>query len=80
MEDGNVIIKIFIVHWFPMEMFSITISCHNSDFYFCGCILSSILYKDRDHFLSCCLIDIIVDWLVCFVYGNMFRFTSHKAL
>jgi hypothetical protein len=66
MEDGNVVITFFnysLVHQFPMEMFrfSITFSCDISYFCFFVCILLSIPYKSRDHFLSRCLMEIVLD-------------------
>jgi hypothetical protein len=68
-QDGNVIIK-FCNYSLCMGFqwkclgFSITFSCDASNFCFCGCILSSILYKDRDCFWPCCLMEIVVGWLV----------------
>ncbi len=84
-EDGNVIIKTYncslcMVFQWKSLVFRITFSCDTSIFCFCGCILSSIPYKYRDHFLPHCLMDIVVGWLVCFFYGNMFWFVSHEAL
>jgi hypothetical protein len=71
-EDGNVIIK---VSNYSLRMgfqwkclgFPITFSYDTLDFCFCGCILSSIPYKNKDRFLPR-LMEIVVGWLV-----SMFR-------
>ncbi len=54
-DNGNVIItfsncSLCIGFQWKCLGFSITFSFDTSDFYFCGCILSSIPYKYRDYF------------------------------
>ncbi len=83
-EDGNVIIKFnncslcMGFQWKCLGFFN-TFSCDTSFFCFCGCILSSIPYKDRNCFWRC-LMGIVVGWLICFVCGSMFWSTSYDAL
>ncbi len=85
MENGNVIIKFSncsLCMGFQWKClgFSITFSCDTSNFYFCGCILSSIPFKDKYYFWLHCLMGIAVGWLVCFVSQPHFEGSVRSPL